>query len=305
MTATHPLPVVPRRRRPAALLAGAAIAAPARPGRRSRAADDRQDGRAGRQFGTFDAREEGLVGALSGSGPLTVFAPTDAASRLSPRRRSTASRRTGRPPARPALPRRQGQRPRLAHCDDHVREDACRLDRDPSGGQGRLPQRLDEGRQDQHRRDERHDPRDQQGAPPTGEVSDSAPGGEAAFASPPAPDTCRARANAYLLCLCLVQVRLAMGRRVPRAGRPPPRRGASSRRSGGARTCLEHAGRRRWKLLLRWSGSIRCRLGPLPQWPMSGSSCRPFDPRRRRMPALAPLNAVRRRGSRRPSRVPV
>ena len=146
------------------------------------------------QFGTLLtlAKKAGLVGALSGSGPLTVFAPTDAAFKAVPKATldSLATNRAalrrvllyhvvkGNVPASRIVTLKSAQDARWPH------------DRDPSGGQGRLPQPLDEGRQDRHRRDERHDPRHQQGAPATGEMSDSELGGEAASpASPPAPDT--------------------------------------------------------------------------------------------------------------------
>ena len=147
------------------------------------------------QAGQFDtllalAKKAGLVGALSGQRPPHGLRADGRRLQGCPQGDAQQPRdEQGGPPAGPALPRREGQRPRLAHRDAQVRDDARRPhDRDPRGGHERLPQPLDEGRQDRHRRDERHDPRHQQGAPTTDEVSDPEPGGEAdGPASPPGP----------------------------------------------------------------------------------------------------------------------
>ena len=74
----------------AALLAAVAMAATLGSGSATAAPGDRtivQTAANAGQFGTLLAlaKKAGLVGALSGSGPLTVFAPTDAAFKAVPR----------------------------------------------------------------------------------------------------------------------------------------------------------------------------------------------------------------------------
>jgi len=127
------------------------------------------------QFGTLLAlaKRAGLVGELSGSGPLTLFAPTDAAFKAVPKATldSLAKNRT-------ALRRVllyhvvKGNVPASRIVTLKSAKTLAGHDRDPIGRHERLPQRLDEGRQGRHRGDERHDPRHQQGAPPTGELID-------------------------------------------------------------------------------------------------------------------------------------
>ena len=127
----------------AATLAAAALAASLGSSPATAASGEQTIVKTAAQAGQFDtllalAKKAGLVGALSGSGPLTVFAPTDAAFKAVPKATldSLATNRNG-PPAGPALPRREGQRPRLAHRDAQVREDARRSRRSRSDVAGK------------------------------------------------------------------------------------------------------------------------------------------------------------------------
>ena len=111
------------------------------------------------------AKQAGLVRALSGPGPLTLFAPTDAAFKAVPKAtlRQLATNQT-------AL-----RRVLLYHV---VKGDvtAARVvkfkstktlagpeDQHPGARRVGLPQRLDEGREDRHPREQRNDPHHQQG----------------------------------------------------------------------------------------------------------------------------------------------
>ena len=81
------------------------------------------------QFKTLVAlvKQAGLAGALSGPGPLTVFAPTDAAFAKVPKATLAAlAQGQGAAEGRPALPRRQGQGDCRTGLHAHVGEDARR-----------------------------------------------------------------------------------------------------------------------------------------------------------------------------------
>ena len=105
-------------------------------------------------------------------GPLTVFAPTDAAFKAVPKATLASSRRTAPPSgACSSTTSSRATSPPL-------RSSSCARPRrwpargpHPGARRLRLPQRLDEGRQDRHRRHERDDPRHEQGPHSTGRLN--------------------------------------------------------------------------------------------------------------------------------------